>query len=125
MSETLTRHPVAQALEHSLGMFVVTDRDGVALYANDGAARRTGYAVAETVGKKPGKLWGGHMPRVFYDHLWETIDAGQPIVADLGVDRGSFSLVIALGLLLYGVFMPWVGTLVDRFGAALEKRRKK
>ncbi|MBP5993327.1 MAG: sigma-70 family RNA polymerase sigma factor [Candidatus Moranbacteria bacterium] len=87
MSGTLTRHPVAQALEHSLGMFVVTDRDGVALYANDGAARRTGYAVAETVGKKPGKLWGGHMPRAFYDHLWETIDAGQPIVADLENQR--------------------------------------
>jgi MFS family permease len=41
----------------------------------------------------------------------------KPIVADLGVDRGSFSLVIALGLFLYGVFMLWVGTLVDRFGA--------
>ena len=41
----------------------------------------------------------------------------KPMVADLGVDRGSFSLVIALGLLLYGAFMPWVGTLVDRFGA--------
>lgn len=64
-------------------MFVVTDRDGVALYANDGAARRTGYAIAETVGKKPGKLWGGHMSRAFYDHLWETIDLGQPIVTDL------------------------------------------
>ncbi len=43
----------------------------------------------------------------------------KPMVADLGVDRGSFSLVIALGLLLYGLFMPWVGTLVDRFGARL------
>lgn len=87
MQAVLTRHPVAQALEHSLGMFVVTDRDGVALYANDGAARRTGYAIAETVGKKPGKLWGGHMSRGFYDHLWETIDAGQPIVADLENQR--------------------------------------
>jgi len=41
----------------------------------------------------------------------------KPMVADLGVDRASFSLVIALGLLLYGLFMPWVGGLVDRFGA--------
>jgi MFS family permease len=40
----------------------------------------------------------------------------KPMVADLGVDRGSFSLVIAIGLFLYGAFMPWVGTLVDRFG---------
>jgi MFS family permease len=41
----------------------------------------------------------------------------KPIVADLGVDRASFSLVIALGLLLYGVFQPWTGHLVDRIGA--------
>jgi MFS family permease len=41
----------------------------------------------------------------------------KPIVADLHVDRASFSLVIALGLFLYGAFMPVVGNLVDRFGA--------
>ena len=41
----------------------------------------------------------------------------KPMVADLGVDRASFSLVIALGLLLYGLFMPWVGGLADRLGA--------
>ena len=41
----------------------------------------------------------------------------KPIVADLHVDRASFSLVIALGLFLYGAFMPVVGSLVDRFGA--------
>jgi MFS family permease len=41
----------------------------------------------------------------------------KPIVADLGVDRASFSLVVALGLLLYGVFQPWTGHLVDRIGA--------
>ncbi len=41
----------------------------------------------------------------------------KPMAADLGVDRGSFSLVIALGLFLYGAFMPWVGGLTDRFGA--------
>ncbi|TMQ26278.1 MAG: MFS transporter [Candidatus Rokuibacteriota bacterium] len=39
----------------------------------------------------------------------------KPIVADLGLDRASFSLVIALSLLLYGVFMPGVGMLLDRF----------
>src|SRR5262245_5150840 len=43
----------------------------------------------------------------------------KPMVADLGVDRAGFSLVIALGLLLYGLFMPWVGALVDRLGARI------
>jgi MFS family permease len=41
----------------------------------------------------------------------------KPMVADLHVDRASFSLVIALGLFLYGAFMPLVGALVDRLGA--------
>lgn len=41
----------------------------------------------------------------------------KPMVADLQVDRASFSLVIALGLFLYGAFMPLVGVLVDRVGA--------
>ncbi|HTO09959.1 MAG TPA: MFS transporter [Candidatus Binatia bacterium] len=39
----------------------------------------------------------------------------KPIVADLGLDRASFSLVIALSLLLYGVFMPLAGIMLDRF----------
>src|ERR1043166_6197793 len=39
----------------------------------------------------------------------------KPIVADLGLDRASFSLVVALSLLLYGVFMPLAGVMLDRF----------
>ncbi len=39
----------------------------------------------------------------------------KPIVADLGLDRASFSAVIALSLLLYGVFMPIAGMALDRF----------
>src|SRR4030095_14159628 len=71
-------------------------------------------------------------PRVFYG-WWITMSfavmvfmsAGirhavgpflKPMVADLGVDRATFSLVIALGLFLYGAFMPWVGGLADRLG---------
>ena len=41
----------------------------------------------------------------------------KPMVADLGLDRGTFSLVIALGLLIYGVFQPFVGALIDRLGS--------
>ena len=43
----------------------------------------------------------------------------KPMVADLHVDRATFSLVIALGLFLYGAFMPVIGHLVDRVGARL------
>ncbi len=43
----------------------------------------------------------------------------KPIVADLGLDRASFSLVIAVSLFLYGVFGLLVGMALDRFGARL------
>jgi MFS family permease len=39
----------------------------------------------------------------------------KPIVADLGIDRASFSIVIALSLFLYGLFMPIAGLALDRF----------
>ncbi len=41
----------------------------------------------------------------------------KPMVADLGLDRASFSLVVALSLFLYGAVLPFIGRLVDRFGA--------
>jgi MFS family permease len=41
----------------------------------------------------------------------------KPIVADLRIDRASFSLAVAVGLFLYGAFMPLVGWITDRVGA--------
>lgn len=41
----------------------------------------------------------------------------KPMVADLGLDRTSFSLVVSLSLFLYGAVLPVIGRLVDRFGA--------
>ena len=41
----------------------------------------------------------------------------KPMVADLGTDRASYSLIVAVSLFLYGVFMPFVGRLVERWGA--------
>jgi MFS family permease len=43
----------------------------------------------------------------------------KPIVADLGLDRASFSAVVALSLFLYGVFMPFAGMLLDRFSVRM------
>src|SRR5260221_14421731 len=39
----------------------------------------------------------------------------KPIVADLDLDRASFSLVIALSPFLYVLFMPLGGMMLDRF----------
>lgn len=63
------------------GQILVTDEDGVVVYANEGVAGRTGFAVAEIIGAKPGKLWGGQMPRPFYAKLWRQLRTeGRPFV---------------------------------------------
>src|SRR5581483_7663694 len=43
----------------------------------------------------------------------------KPIVADLDLDRASFSAVIALSLFLYGVFMTLAGMALDRFSVRI------
>lgn len=62
------------------GNILVTDMSGVALYANQGIARRTGFSIPEIIGAKPGQLWGGHMPRSFYRELWANLHAGKSFV---------------------------------------------
>src|SRR5687768_14333657 len=41
----------------------------------------------------------------------------KPIVADIGLDRGTFSLVIAVSLVLWVVFMPLAREALDPFCA--------
>jgi len=43
----------------------------------------------------------------------------KPMVADLGLGRASYPLVLALRLFLYGLFMPVIGALDERFGARI------
>lgn len=52
---------------------VVTDPKGRVLYANHAVSTHTGFSEEECLGKKPGELWGGHMPKEFYQKMWHTI----------------------------------------------------
>ena len=52
---------------------VVTDPDANIIYANKAAEKHTGYTFAEMVGKTPGDLWGGRMPKDFYERMWEQL----------------------------------------------------
>lgn len=65
----------ALAVEGISEHVVITDVDGVILYANPAAERITGFSPAEVVGKKAGskELWGGHMEKEFYEKMWHTI----------------------------------------------------
>ncbi len=52
---------------------VITDPDGNVIYANRAALKATGFILEEVLGKNPGDLWGGHMPKEFYEKMWKTI----------------------------------------------------
>jgi PAS domain S-box-containing protein len=51
---------------------VITDQDGVILYANSMVESITGYSLQEILGKKP-SLWGGQMSKEFYKEMWRMI----------------------------------------------------
>lgn len=62
---------VAGASDH----IVITDPEGIVLYANDSVKRITGYPVKDVIGKKAGsaELWGGEMSNDFYKKFWKRI----------------------------------------------------
>lgn len=51
---------------------MITDVNGVVLYANKALSNLTGYSLKEIIGKKP-SLWGGQMLKAFYRDLWHKI----------------------------------------------------
>jgi PAS domain S-box-containing protein len=63
------------AVEGASDHIIITDPEGIILYANNGVEKITGFSSREVVGHKAGAkdLWGGLMPLEFYKTLWETI----------------------------------------------------
>ena len=52
---------------------VITNPDGRIIYGNAAAENHTGFMISDMIGKKPGELWGGKMPRDFYKLMWHAI----------------------------------------------------
>ena len=60
------------AAEESFDHMVITDPDGIVLYANPAVEHVTGFAIDEIIGKTPA-LWGKQMGKEFYEEFWSTI----------------------------------------------------
>lgn len=60
------------AIEYASDHIIITDSNGVILYANKAVEKITGYSSEEIIGNKP-SLWGGLMNMRFYQKLWRTI----------------------------------------------------
>ncbi len=63
------------ALDSTADEVVITDNNGIILYANAAVQLLTGFSPREIIGKKVGTLdtWGGFMGEDFYRDMWHTI----------------------------------------------------
>lgn len=63
------------AIENASDHIIITDAEGVVLYANKAVEEITGFKKEEILHKKAGikALWGGQMDKSFYKKLWHTI----------------------------------------------------
>lgn len=69
------------AVENASDHIVITDADGLILYANRAVAKITGFALEDILGKKAGNidLWGGQMDAAFYKKMWEVIKVKKQV----------------------------------------------
>lgn len=61
------------AVENASDHIVITDAEGIVLYANPTVETISGFTFQETVGQKAGKLWGNLMDKSFYQNMWKVI----------------------------------------------------
>ncbi|MEI6378213.1 MAG: ATP-binding protein [Candidatus Falkowbacteria bacterium] len=63
------------AVDNANDHIVITDKDGLIIYANKGVENVTGFKREEVLGKKAGskQLWGGQMSKDFYAKMWQSI----------------------------------------------------
>ncbi|MBN2672326.1 MAG: PAS domain S-box protein [Deltaproteobacteria bacterium] len=61
------------AIEQSVESVVITDVDGIIMYANKSFENVTGYSVAEALGKNPRILKSGLHDETFYAALWRQL----------------------------------------------------
>ncbi len=86
------------AVDNASDHIVITDVEGIILYANPAVTKITGFAVEDIIGKKAGnkELWGGQMDQAFYEKLWKTIKTDKQVfVGDVNNKRISGEQYVA------------------------------
>lgn len=77
-TENLAKHlkqieNLKSGLDLSPVHIIITDENANVLYANKAVEQNTGFSQQEVIGKNPADLWGGKMPKKFYEDMWRTI----------------------------------------------------
>lgn len=74
------------AVENVSDQIIITNPQGIILYANPGTTNVTGFPQNMIVGKKAGtkELWGGKMTKAYYEDYWKTINVDKkPFVGEI------------------------------------------
>lgn len=85
----------AQALENSTNHTIITDSEGIVLYANRAAQNTTGFSEQEILGNTP-RLWGGLMSPKFYKDFWKRKTSGLPFEGEIINRRKSGEVYYAM-----------------------------
>ncbi|MFA4942770.1 MAG: ATP-binding protein [Patescibacteria group bacterium] len=67
------------AVDSASDNIVITDSMGTIFYVNKATEKNTGYTFNESVGKNPGKLWGGKMTKEYYADMWNVIKTRKEV----------------------------------------------
>lgn len=86
---------VSTILETFSNHVVVSDLNGVVLYANQGAVETTGFSRSEIIGRTP-RLWGGLMNAQFYQKMWKIKKTAQPFVGEFRNRRKNGDEYVAI-----------------------------
>lgn len=60
------------ATDRAFNQIILTDPEGIIVYANTGLTRITGFTPADVIGHTS-RMWGGVMSRKFYADFWDRI----------------------------------------------------
>ncbi|MCW8829166.1 MAG: PAS domain S-box protein [Gammaproteobacteria bacterium] len=80
------REMMSRALEQSADAVMITDADGIIVYANATFEEVSGYSKEEVLGDTPGILRSGFQDDQFYAMLWENLLNGLPFT-DIFINR--------------------------------------
>lgn len=85
-----THQQFKMAVDNSSNHIVITNVNGIILYANPAAEKTTGYSRSEMTGQTP-RLWGGLMSPELYQKLWHTIKVEKkPFVGEItNIDKSG------------------------------------
>ncbi len=73
---------VWQAIDNSTNHIVITDINGMVVFANKAAQQITGYTFDEMRGNTP-RLWGGLYSKDFYQAFWQKKLSGKPFDGEI------------------------------------------